>query len=163
MISKSHSCHQLLLISDHLTTWMIWWELPTCWQNKVELTTTTSLNQFCTHLKASLWRALVCQRERLLFYRVCLLFICFPFHSDSDGPGLMDPCEKEPTDALESMMPQAREDITASGQVYHRHLSHRLIGFNMSNSTLYYYTWINTYFKMFKMLNPSFIVWKYGH
>lgn len=29
----------------------------------------------------------------------------------------MDPCEKEPTDALESMMLQAREDITASAQV----------------------------------------------
>lgn len=29
----------------------------------------------------------------------------------------MDPCEKEPTDALQSMNPQAREDITASAQV----------------------------------------------
>lgn len=29
----------------------------------------------------------------------------------------MDPCEKEPTDALESVMLQAREDITASAQV----------------------------------------------
>ncbi|MEQ2275881.1 Zinc finger RNA-binding protein 2, partial [Xenotaenia resolanae] len=33
-----------------------------------------------------------------------------------DGPALMDPCEKEPTDALESMKPQARHDITASAQ-----------------------------------------------
>ena len=32
----------------------------------------------------------------------------------------MDPCEKEQTDALESMTLQAREDITASAQV-HRH------------------------------------------
>lgn len=39
------------------------------------------------------------------------------FSPHSDGPGLMDPCEKEPTDALESMMSQAREDITASAQV----------------------------------------------
>lgn len=29
----------------------------------------------------------------------------------------MDPCEKEPTDALESLMLQAREDITVSAQV----------------------------------------------
>lgn len=29
----------------------------------------------------------------------------------------MDPCEKEPTDALESMELQAREDVTASAQV----------------------------------------------
>lgn len=35
----------------------------------------------------------------------------------SDGPGLMDPCEKEPTDALENLMLQAREDITVSAQV----------------------------------------------
>ncbi|XP_028857212.1 zinc finger RNA-binding protein isoform X2 [Denticeps clupeoides] len=34
----------------------------------------------------------------------------------SDGPGLLDPCEKDPTDALESMSDQAREDITASAQ-----------------------------------------------
>lgn len=41
------------------------------------------------------------------------LFLLLP----SDGPGLMDPCEKEPTDALESLMLQAREDITVSAQV----------------------------------------------
>lgn len=29
----------------------------------------------------------------------------------------MDPCEKEPTDSLESMLLQAREDITVSAQV----------------------------------------------
>lgn len=29
----------------------------------------------------------------------------------------MDPCEKEPTDALETLKSQAREDITASAQV----------------------------------------------
>uniref|UniRef100_A0A665TF11 Zinc finger RNA-binding protein n=1 Tax=Echeneis naucrates TaxID=173247 RepID=A0A665TF11_ECHNA len=44
-----------------------------------------------------------------------------------DGPGLMDPCEKEPTDALESMMPQAREDITASAQHALRLLAFRQI------------------------------------
>uniref|UniRef100_A0A7N6AU29 Zinc finger RNA-binding protein n=1 Tax=Anabas testudineus TaxID=64144 RepID=A0A7N6AU29_ANATE len=44
-----------------------------------------------------------------------------------DGPGLMDPCEKEPTDALESVMLQAREDITASAQHALRLLAFRQI------------------------------------
>nr|XP_043900265.1 zinc finger RNA-binding protein isoform X6 [Solea senegalensis] len=44
-----------------------------------------------------------------------------------DGPGLMDPCEKEPTDSLESMMLQAREDITASAQHALRLLAFRQI------------------------------------
>lgn len=39
----------------------------------------------------------------------------------------MDPCEKEPTDALESMMLQAREDITASAQHALRLLAFRQI------------------------------------
>uniref|UniRef100_A0A3Q0RIF2 Zinc finger RNA binding protein 2 n=1 Tax=Amphilophus citrinellus TaxID=61819 RepID=A0A3Q0RIF2_AMPCI len=43
------------------------------------------------------------------------------------GPGLMDPCEKEPTDALESMALQAREDITASAQHALRLLAFRQI------------------------------------
>lgn len=33
------------------------------------------------------------------------------------GPGLLDPCEKDPTDAAASLTPQQREDITASAQV----------------------------------------------
>ncbi|KAM4548618.1 zinc finger RNA-binding protein isoform 1-T1 [Odontesthes bonariensis] len=44
-----------------------------------------------------------------------------------DGPGLMDPCEKEQTDALESMKLQAREDITASAQHALRLLAFRQI------------------------------------
>lgn len=32
------------------------------------------------------------------------------------GPGLYDPCEKEPSDAAEKLSPQEREDITASAQ-----------------------------------------------
>jgi len=32
------------------------------------------------------------------------------------GPGLYDPCEKEPTDAASSLTNQEREDITASAQ-----------------------------------------------
>lgn len=35
------------------------------------------------------------------------------------GPGLMDPCEKEPVDAVASLSLQQREDITNSAQVYH--------------------------------------------
>lgn len=37
--------------------------------------------------------------------------------SASDGPGLMDPCEKEVTDALDNVVPQDREKITANAQV----------------------------------------------
>ncbi|XP_028260332.1 zinc finger RNA-binding protein isoform X3 [Parambassis ranga] len=44
-----------------------------------------------------------------------------------DGPGLMDPCEKEPTDALESLVLQAREEITASAQHALRLLAFRQI------------------------------------
>ncbi|PSN31605.1 Zinc finger RNA-binding protein [Blattella germanica] len=32
------------------------------------------------------------------------------------GPGLLDPCEKDPSDAAGNMSPQQREDITASAQ-----------------------------------------------
>nr|XP_042123314.1 zinc finger RNA-binding protein 2 isoform X2 [Peromyscus maniculatus bairdii] len=35
----------------------------------------------------------------------------------ADGPGLQDPCEKGPQDALEPMTPQQREDLTASAQM----------------------------------------------
>ncbi|XP_051684969.2 zinc finger RNA-binding protein 2 isoform X2 [Oryctolagus cuniculus] len=34
----------------------------------------------------------------------------------ADGPGLQDPCEKDPMDALEPMTAQQREDVTASAQ-----------------------------------------------
>uniref|UniRef100_G3P933 Zinc finger RNA-binding protein n=1 Tax=Gasterosteus aculeatus aculeatus TaxID=481459 RepID=G3P933_GASAC len=44
-----------------------------------------------------------------------------------EGPGLMDPCEKETTDALRSMTLQAREDITASAQHALRLLAFRQI------------------------------------
>ena len=33
------------------------------------------------------------------------------------GPGLLDPCEREPTDAAGKLTNQEREDITASAQV----------------------------------------------
>lgn len=48
----------------------------------------------------------------------------------SDGPGLLDPCEKAQTDALGSMTKQAREDITASAQVLSLPHSHHVIGHN---------------------------------
>jgi len=35
----------------------------------------------------------------------------------SGGPGLMDPCEKQPVDAVPSLTVQQREDITHSAQV----------------------------------------------
>lgn len=33
------------------------------------------------------------------------------------GPGITDPCEKEPTDASSALTNQDREDITSSAQV----------------------------------------------
>ncbi|XP_072294010.1 zinc finger RNA-binding protein isoform X2 [Eucyclogobius newberryi] len=44
-----------------------------------------------------------------------------------EGPGILDPCEKEQTDALQSVTPQAREDITASAQHALRLLAFRQI------------------------------------
>ncbi|XP_023674627.2 zinc finger RNA-binding protein 2 isoform X2 [Paramormyrops kingsleyae] len=44
-----------------------------------------------------------------------------------DGPGLLDPCEKDQTDVLEGMTNQAREDITASAQHALRLLAFRQI------------------------------------
>lgn len=43
------------------------------------------------------------------------------------GPGIMDPCEKEPTDALATLSMQQREDITVSGQHYLRLIAFRQI------------------------------------
>ncbi|XP_041086780.1 zinc finger RNA-binding protein-like isoform X2 [Polyodon spathula] len=43
------------------------------------------------------------------------------------GPGLLDPCEKDQTDALESMTSQSRDDVTASAQHALRLLAFRQI------------------------------------
>lgn len=43
------------------------------------------------------------------------------------GPGILDPCEKEPTDALGPLTKQQREDITVSGQHYLRLIAFRKI------------------------------------
>ncbi|XP_063225838.1 zinc finger RNA-binding protein isoform X3 [Bacillus rossius redtenbacheri] len=43
------------------------------------------------------------------------------------GPGLHDPCEKDPTDAAGNMLPQQSEDITASAQHALRLLAYRQI------------------------------------
>lgn len=37
-----------------------------------------------------------------------------------DGPGISDPCEKEPTDAIGHVDIQQREDITQSAQVIYQ-------------------------------------------
>lgn len=43
---------------------------------------------------------------------------CFcAFLCDAGAPGLIDPCEKNPTDTLATMEEQQREDITSSAQV----------------------------------------------
>lgn len=45
--------------------------------------------------------------------------LCFSSASDlaTGGPGLHDPCERDPTDALSYMTVQQKEDITHSAQV----------------------------------------------
>ncbi len=37
-----------------------------------------------------------------------------------DGPGLQDPCEREPVDAASSLTQQQQEDLTASAQTFLR-------------------------------------------
>ena len=44
-----------------------------------------------------------------------------------NGPGLLDPCEKEQQDALEDLTKQQREDITVSGQTFLRYIAFRQI------------------------------------
>lgn len=43
------------------------------------------------------------------------------------GPGLMDPCEKEPVDALRGLTRQQREDITVTAQQFLRFIAFRQI------------------------------------
>nr|XP_023396749.1 zinc finger RNA-binding protein 2 [Loxodonta africana] len=45
----------------------------------------------------------------------------------TDGPGLQDPCERDPMDVLDSMTMQEREDVTASAQHALRMLAFRQI------------------------------------
>lgn len=44
-----------------------------------------------------------------------------------NGPGILDPCEKDPVDALAALTKQEREDITVSGQTYLRLIAFRKI------------------------------------
>ena len=45
----------------------------------------------------------------------------------SGGPGLYDPCEKDPVDAAAGLSNQEREDITASAQVGSSSVLHCLV------------------------------------
>lgn len=44
-----------------------------------------------------------------------------------NGPGLLDPCEKEPQDALASLSKQQREDLCVSAQQFLRLIAFRQI------------------------------------
>lgn len=44
-----------------------------------------------------------------------------------NGPGLFDPCEKEPHDALLGLTKQQREDLTVSAQTFLRMIAFRQI------------------------------------
>lgn len=43
------------------------------------------------------------------------------------GPGILDPCEKDPHDALTGLTKQQREDLTVSAQHYLRQIAFRQI------------------------------------
>lgn len=45
----------------------------------------------------------------------------------SYGPGILDPCEKEPVDALVGLTKQQREDITVTAQQFLRFIAFRKI------------------------------------
>lgn len=44
-----------------------------------------------------------------------------------NGPGVLDPCEKDPHDALVSLSKQQREDLTVSAQQFLRYIAFRQI------------------------------------
>lgn len=44
-----------------------------------------------------------------------------------NGPGILDPCEKEPHDALSNLNKQQREDLTSSAQTFLRFIAFRKI------------------------------------
>lgn len=44
-----------------------------------------------------------------------------------NGPGVIDPCEKEPHDALDGLTKQQREDLTVSAQTFLRMIAFRQI------------------------------------
>lgn len=44
-----------------------------------------------------------------------------------NGPGVLDPCEKEPHDALVGLSKQQREDLTVSAQTFLRLIAFRQI------------------------------------
>lgn len=44
-----------------------------------------------------------------------------------NGPGVLDPCEKDPHDALNSLSKQQREDLTVSAQQFLRFIAFRQI------------------------------------
>lgn len=49
-------------------------------------------------------------------------FVCF-FFLYAGGPGVHDPCERDPTDVLSDLSPQQADIVTESAQVSHRLLS----------------------------------------
>lgn len=54
-----------------------------------------------------------------------------------NGPGVLDPCEKEPHDALAGLSKQQREDLTVSAQTFLR-----LIAFRQIHTVSYIYNTI---------------------
>lgn len=62
-------------------------------------------------------------RPKNWFNFVVCLFLFLFLLIRTDGPGLMDPCEKEATDVLQSVALQDREEITEAAQVLYKELA----------------------------------------
>ena len=71
--------------------------------------------------------------------------VCFFFAFAKGGPGLHDPCERDPTDALSYMTIQQKEDITHSAQVgdgpYDCGLLERMISCNLFKNFFLAFCW----------------------
>ncbi|XP_055918176.1 zinc finger RNA-binding protein-like [Eupeodes corollae] len=64
-----------------------------------------------------------------------------------NGPGLIDPCEKERRDVIRNLTPQQREDITHCGQMFLRYIAfkqiYKILGMEqMSTSKLKWKFWL---------------------
>lgn len=73
-----------------------------------------------------------CRAAGTVCHEGALSFFATPASPTKDGPGLQDPCERDPVDTLGSMTPQEREDLTASAQHALRMLAfqqiHKILG-----------------------------------
>ena len=69
--------------------------------------------------------------------KFCFEFNLFGLYFPAGSRGLLDPCEKNKTDAAGDMTDQEREDLTAGAQVIsHQLISHQLISHQLISHQL---------------------------